>query len=252
MPKIISRAEAREQGLKHYFTGKPCKRGHKIRNTNTGHCPKCKEISDLNYEKSLKGKQKKLEYRKNNSDKFNEWSRKWYQEKGKEQQSKYRKDERAKYPDKVKERNVKWLKSEKGKEFLNRPYFKIHRALSQYLRASLKNNKTIKSFKTFSYVGLNRNDFLNYIKKKFYKNPITNEKMNMENYGKGGWEIDHIIPVSYFFKNYDYQNLNIQKICWHYSNLQPLWKTDNTKKSNKISKQVAEKKIAKIKKLINA
>ena len=26
--KIVSRAEAKEQGLKRYFTGKPCKRGH--------------------------------------------------------------------------------------------------------------------------------------------------------------------------------------------------------------------------------
>lgn len=28
MPKIISRAEAQARGLKRYFTGKPCKRGH--------------------------------------------------------------------------------------------------------------------------------------------------------------------------------------------------------------------------------
>ena len=55
-----------------------------------------------------------------------------------------------------------------------------------------------------------------------------NNGMVISNYGK--WEIDHIIPVSFYkFKDYN----DVLK-CFHYSNLQPLWKLDNMQKSNKI------------------
>lgn len=42
MPEIISRKEARALGLKRYFTGKPCSRGHyRERTTSTGNCLEC-------------------------------------------------------------------------------------------------------------------------------------------------------------------------------------------------------------------
>lgn len=40
--EIITRAEARAQGLAHYFTGKPCKHGHaEKRRTKDGQCLEC-------------------------------------------------------------------------------------------------------------------------------------------------------------------------------------------------------------------
>lgn len=40
--EIITRKEAKEQGLKRYFTGKPCKHGHvSERRTITGYCEEC-------------------------------------------------------------------------------------------------------------------------------------------------------------------------------------------------------------------
>lgn len=53
--------------------------------------------------------------------------------------------------------------------------------------------------------------------------------MNFDNYGE--WEIDHIIPVSSF--DFNIKN-NIFK-CFNYKNLQPLWKLENRKKSNKLN-----------------
>jgi hypothetical protein len=42
MPKTITRKQAREKGLKRYFTGKPCKRGHVVeRRVDTGDCAEC-------------------------------------------------------------------------------------------------------------------------------------------------------------------------------------------------------------------
>lgn len=44
---LIGRTEARAQGLKHFFTGKPCKRGHiSKRITSSAACVDCKRMRD--------------------------------------------------------------------------------------------------------------------------------------------------------------------------------------------------------------
>jgi hypothetical protein len=52
--------------------------------------------------------------------------------------------------------------------------------------------------------------------------------MNWSNYGKNGWVIDHIKPCALF----DMKKESEQKLCFHYTNLQPLWEKDNLKKSD--------------------
>lgn len=53
--------------------------------------------------------------------------------------------------------------------------------------------------------------------------------MNWNNYGlgEGKWNIDHIVPISY----YDLDNLEDQKQAFHYSNCRPIWALDNIKKN---------------------
>jgi hypothetical protein len=55
--------------------------------------------------------------------------------------------------------------------------------------------------------------------------------MSWDNYGFYGWHIDHIKPCSYF----DLSDTRQQDLCFHYTNLQPLWAKDNMKKHGKIS-----------------
>lgn len=57
-------------------------------------------------------------------------------------------------------------------------------------------------------------------------------EMTWENHGKV-WEIDHIKPCSLF----DLIKEEEQHECFHYSNLQPLFKKDNRVKSNKYDKK---------------
>jgi hypothetical protein len=57
--------------------------------------------------------------------------------------------------------------------------------------------------------------------------------MSWDNYGrKNGikcWEIDHIRPCCTF----DLSKPKEQKKCFYYTNLQPLWATENLKKGGK-------------------
>lgn len=53
--------------------------------------------------------------------------------------------------------------------------------------------------------------------------------MTRENYGK--WHVDHKIPCAWF----DMSNESEQRKCFHYTNLQPLWATDNMRKGARFS-----------------
>lgn len=50
--------------------------------------------------------------------------------------------------------------------------------------------------------------------------------MTWKNYGK--WHVDHIRPCASFN---DLTEMSQQKDCFHYSNLQPLWASENMSKN---------------------
>lgn len=79
-----------------------------------------------------------------------------------------------------------------------------------------------KSASTITLVGCSIDELKNYLSSKF------TEGMSFENYGK--WHIDHIKPCASF----DLSIKSEQKICFHYTNLQPLWAKDNLIKNNKV------------------
>ena len=72
-------------------------------------------------------------------------------------------------------------------------------------------------------IGLHPIDLKNYIENKF------TEGMSWDNYGK--WHIDHIIPL-----NSAKTEEEIIKLCY-YTNLQPLWASDNIRKKDKTDRQ---------------
>lgn len=57
---------------------------------------------------------------------------------------------------------------------------------------------------------------------------LFSEGMTWENHGKGGWDLDHIRPCASFNLRFARQ----QRKCFHHTNLQPLWASDNYKKGS--------------------
>ena len=100
--------------------------------------------------------------------------------------------------------------------------FRLRRSLRSRMYFAIKSGQ--KCQKTMSLIGCDINFLKKYIESKF------KDGMSWDNYGKNGWEIDHIIPCSKF----NLTNEKDQLECFNYKNLQPLWKIDNIIKSNKI------------------
>ena len=77
---------------------------------------------------------------------------------------------------------------------------------------ALKNINTKKLTKTAKLLGCSSEQLKTYLESKFLPT------MTWENYGKL-WHVDHILPCSKF----NLKNEEQQKICFHYTNLQPLF-----------------------------
>ena len=107
---------------------------------------------------------------------------------------------------------------------MENPKFRLNSNISCLINRSLKNGKEGMHWET--RVDFTLDDLMNHLEKRF------TAEMSLSNYG-GYWEIDHIIPISaYNFDNYNHIDF---KRCWALSNLRPLEKTNNIRKSNRIN-----------------
>jgi len=241
MPKIISRAEAREQGLKRYFTGEPCKHGHlEERNTKSGACNSCVIEGNRKYKLTDKGKAKGKEWR--NSEEGKKKKNESYLRLSSDPITKNRMEEKGK----------EWRNSEEGKKKKNEwmkkslkdPIKHLEFTMRSRVNKIMTGKQRVKTKHTFELIGCTSEELKAHIEKQFKKT------MSWKNYGE--WHVDHIVPLAYFEKNFDMNLISIQRIAFNYNNLQPLWAEENLKKKDKTFLKEAEKKIAEIKKLINA
>jgi hypothetical protein len=165
------------------------------------HCRECLKEQQKLWAKTDAGKNKIQKYRKKHKNKLLSY--------GKE----YRKKNRKKITEYEKNR------------ILTDENFKIRKLMRSIVIRAIKrvSNNNTKYSSTITQIGCDDQFFKQHIENQFKRG------MSWTNHGK--WHIDHIKPCASF----DLTDPEQQKLCNHYSNLQPLWKKDNLKKRDKVN-----------------
>lgn len=175
------------------------------------------------------------EYRLANPEKVKANTQKWREE-NPQHLKLYRKKYREENHDAERARAKAWrvANPDKAKADKRRQTAKIRATPAGRLNYAISNgirDKILKGSKanrrSFDLLGYTREELMSHLERQFQTG------MTWENYGKGGWHVDHIIPKSAF--NYETPDDLDFKRCWALSNLQPLWESDNISKSNKLS-----------------
>lgn len=165
-------------------------------------CKECQKLYSMQYEeinKDLIREKKRLYYLKNKN-RISARNKNW------------------------KEKNPGYANSYSKSRSSKDPIFKLKGSLRQRLCKAI--NGSYKGGSAVAYLGCDIVFLKNYLESKF--------KMGMDwrNHGKGPgkWNIDHIIPLSYFDLTKEEE---IAKAC-NYKNLQPLWSDENISKGNRL------------------
>ena len=213
-------------------------------------CKRCSLLQAKNWQLANSDKMKATnkKWKENNSDKVEEQKRKRV-EKRKERtpeqclSDKLKKAEaNAKWYKENKEHNdaksKEWIKNNKEKNRENQanycverskidPQFKLSRNIKSMIAKGIKRGGGKKNASSNILLECTYKEAYDYLESLFQ------EGMTWKNHGFGDdkWHIDHIIPVDSF----DLTDLEEQKKCFNYKNLQPLWQPDNFDKSNKLN-----------------
>jgi hypothetical protein len=184
------------------------------------------------YKDPIKKKEHAKKYYQNNKNKLNERSKKWSKNNRKkctEYQKKWRENNREKYnkiwmkyyyknKKSINQKNVLYQRKRKKIDF----HFKIKLNIKRRILLALKG--TYKSAPSLKLTGAPSWEFVWAHLEKQFKPGMTKEN-------HGLWHIDHVLPCSSF----DLTKPEEQAKCFHYTNLQPLWASENLSKGNRIS-----------------
>ena len=244
---FISRAQAKDQGIAQFVTGKPCKYAHlTARYTKTGICVGCTEARTIARAKRTHGGAPKSaqlhqpEFERRIRQHFGDrydlseaiytgWDNKvavtclkhnhtWQAFPGN-----IMRGHGCPECDRDRKRVERPLtKAERCKRSRdNNPMWPMINTLRQRVHKAVKAQRSYKGSRTRELIGCSYQELRNHLASQFEPG------MSWDNHGE--WEIDHIRPVASF----DLSDLREQEKCFHFSNLQPLWRAANRKKSDK-------------------
>lgn len=134
-------------------------------------------------------------------------------------------EERAKarklYKKRYYEKHAQHIREHQKKKIREDIQFKLRRNLRNRVRLYISSKKNASAM---ALLGCSIEEFRLYLERNF--------KMGMtwDNYGKFGWHLDHIIPISKF----DLTKEEERVVACHFTNIQPLWWYENLKKGDKI------------------
>jgi hypothetical protein len=101
---------------------------------------------------------------------------------------------------------------------------RIANALRGRIVAAFKSQGLKKATRTFALLGCDKYKLKSHLESLFLPG------MSWDNWSYWGWHIDHIIPCAAF----DLKKPEEQRRGFHYTNLQPMWRADNQRKSARL------------------
>jgi len=198
---------------------KPFQNFAKNKRQKDGHhyvCKSCRKEYNTNNQKNIK------EYRENNKEKSKHQIQEWKKNNSERVKELWKINNSKKTKEKIKLDNQKQKEYKKNwsrNQYKNNINFKITQLLRIRLIDALK-GKTNKIDSSLKILGCSIEEFKLFLEKQFL------HEMNWKNHGEI-WEIDHIKPCASF----DLNDVEEQKKCFHYTNMQPLFKTSDIAKS---------------------
>tara|TARA_B100000408_G_scaffold137321_1_gene128688 strand:+ start:4877 stop:5551 length:675 start_codon:yes stop_codon:yes gene_type:complete len=200
MLHIISREDAKNLGMKYYFTGIMCKHGHiSERNVKYTSCRQC-------------AIEKAKAWANENPEKAKARTNDWYQE----NRERVREYKRVRYQDKKEDQNKYYREL-----YANSESFKVSEICRALLKRHVRDIGYTKSNKTNRILGYTAVQLKERIES------CMQPGMSWANYGE--WHIDHINPVSRMVKSGIFDPKEINKLA----NLAPLWAEHNRDKRDK-------------------
>lgn len=185
-----------------------CKKEFELNIYNKKYCSdKCRDLNYRLFHKEVIDKRKK-DYDETHKDKIKKYWKKYYII-NKEKYLESRKIQRS---------SIIYREQQKNKLKTN-INLRLGCCLRKRIWEVLKNNS--KSESTMKLLGCNVEQLRKHLESQF------KEGMTFSNYGK--WHIDHIISCATF----DLSKPEEQTKCFHYTNLQPLWASENCSKGSK-------------------
>ena len=206
--------KAREYSKEHLEERREYKKQWRAKNTEKNRLQKkewrernIEKVKQQKHESYLRCKERIKEKKKLKAEEISN-SKKIYNETHKEEIKKWRSEYNRKHRAEYRERYNSDIN------------YRMARILSHRIREAIKSQKCKKESKTVDLLGCSIEEFKRYLETKFVSG------MSWENYGQ--WHIDHIIPCAAF----DLSDIEQQKKCFNYTNLQPLWAFENMSKND--------------------
>jgi hypothetical protein len=191
------------------------------------HCKECNKSRALKWyaDNPEKGKAKAKKQRLENPEKTKLYLAQWYVE-NKEYASQKRKSVYDANPEAVIIRIKEWaaanpdkVRNRSAKRRLD-PKFRLENAIRVAVSSGIR--RGTKSSSTFDILGYTPDELRAHLEAKF------TDGMSWENYGRGGWHVDHVFPLASF--TFDTPECPDFKKAFALKNLQPLWEPENCSK----------------------
>lgn len=218
-----------EKSFDNFFKGSTSKDGYRNK------CKLCISIQQKDYyenNKEIINAKNKIYAQKNKHKKkkyipYSEYGKQYY-EKNKEAHKKVQLRYREKYKDKLKEKaraykqkNKDIIRAKRNEKRRTNINFKLSESLRKRLQLALKHN--FKKGSAVNDLGCSIEQLKTHLAVQFKPG------MSWDNWKFDGWHLDHIIPLCKF----DLTDSEQFKKAVHYTNLQPLWASENMSKNGK-------------------